>query len=249
MHALPEGLTSFYVGDPPPACDEWRNHMPGHRDKDAFELYIRARRLWRSKIEWQLTKGETQQILRDVRSAAAKGDWGAKALLAYFYRNGLGPLPSNQVLTPDADAVVAITREAVRAGQPWGYYDLGVAHEHGYGGAVHDQKIAWAYYLKAASLGSPEAQMALADAYSRAGIHKYAEVMHQCAFAQGHGPAARALGMTARIEGRVQEAIHLYQEGVKMGGLSSVEVMYLFFLDGSWMTSSAAEKRSWKRLM
>jgi len=41
--------------------------------------------------------------------------------------------------------------------RPWGYYDLGVAYEHGYGGAVQDDQIAWAYYLKAAELGSPEA--------------------------------------------------------------------------------------------
>ena len=43
---------------------------------------------------------------------------------------------------------------AVAAGQACGYYDLGVAHEHGYGGAAQDEKIAWGYYLKAAELGS-----------------------------------------------------------------------------------------------
>ena len=69
---------------------------------NAYRLYIDARRLWRSKIEWQLTKEESLGILRDVQHAASQGDWGARALMAYFYREGLGPLESNHVLDPDA---------------------------------------------------------------------------------------------------------------------------------------------------
>lgn len=199
MHTIPPGLYRFKLSDPLPACDRWKEHMPTTRDPDVYRLYIEARKLWRSKIEWQLTRTEALRILTDVNIASRKGDWGARALMAYFYRHGLGPLPSNNVLEPDADKTVEIARMAAAAGQPWGFYDLGVAHEYGYGGAYYDKDIAWAYYLKAAQLGSPDAQMALADAYSAAGRLNDAKTMLQCAYQQGHGPAAYKLGVKIEI--------------------------------------------------
>ncbi|MGK5078694.1 hypothetical protein ACQ4W6_10310 [Janthinobacterium sp. HLX7-2] len=84
MHAMPAGLYSFKLTDPLPVCDRWKQHMPAYRDPDAYRLYIAARQVWRSKIEWELSREEAQRILTDVRLAADKGDWGAKALLAYF---------------------------------------------------------------------------------------------------------------------------------------------------------------------
>ena len=122
-----------------------------------------------AKIEWQLSHEDATRILNDVKKAAELGDWGARALLAHLYIEGLGPLASNEVLKPDAYKSVEIARLAAEAMQPWGLYDLGVAYEHGYGGAPYDVDLAWAYYLKAAQLGNPEAQMALALAYSEAG--------------------------------------------------------------------------------
>ena len=244
MHALPEGLTSFYVGDPPPSCDEWRKHMPGHRDRDAFELYDRARRLWRSKIEWQLTKDETEQILRDVRSAAAKGDWGAKALLATFYREGLGPLDSNHVLDPDPERSVALVRQAVNAGQPWAYYDLGVAYEHGYGGVPYDKDIAWAYYLKAAELGSPDAQMALASAYNSRQRWDDEKAMLTCAYKQGHGHAAYMLAVYAKLDKKYDDALKFYQQGTKFGSQRCAASLYLLFDPKLWNQEEKADREA-----
>lgn len=99
---------------------------------------------------------------------------------------------------PDPAKAVEIARMAAAALLPWGLYDLGVAYEHGYGGAVYDVELAWAYYLKAAQLGSPEAQMALASAYNQAARFDDEETMEQCAHRQGHGPAAFALGVDRR---------------------------------------------------
>ncbi len=128
MHVMPVGLTSFKVTDPPPGCGRWREHMPANRDAATYRLYIEARKLWRSKIAWQLTREENLRILNDVSLAAERGDWGARALLAHFYQRGLGTMPSNRVLEGDADKSVAIVRQAAAAGQPWGLYDLGVAY-------------------------------------------------------------------------------------------------------------------------
>lgn len=248
MHAIPEGLTRFELTDPLPECSRWKQHMPKTRDLDTYRLYIAARKHWRSKIEWELTRDEATRILVDVRHAAERGDWGALALMAYFYREGLGPLPTNNVQKPDAEKAVEISRRAVAAGQPWGFYDLGVAHEYGYGGAIYDVNIAWAYFLKAAKLGSPDAQLALADAYRDARRFDDEKRMLDCALAQGHGPAAYRLGMSAEAEGHLKKAILLYQVGVKFGSKDSASALGLLFGRGHWRTSSENEKRALKEL-
>ena len=190
LHALPYGFKKFSLDDPLPACARWKEHMPASRDPAAYRLYIEARKVWRSKIGWQFTREEATRILTDVKKAADLGDWGARALMAHFYLRGLGVLESNHVLDANPDKSIEIVRMAAKAMQPWGLYDLGVAHEHGYGGAHYDVDLAWAYYLRAAQLGSPEAQMALAQAYSAAGRLNDEETMLQCAYQQGHGAAA-----------------------------------------------------------
>jgi hypothetical protein len=145
MHTIPAGLQAFDVNGPIPTCGRWKDTIPTTRDPAAYRPYINARKLWRSKIEWQLTRQEALGILHGVQTAADQGDWGTRALMAYFYRPGLGPLDTNHVLDPDADKWVEVVRSAVAAGQAWGYYELGVAHEHGYGDATQDHQIAWAY--------------------------------------------------------------------------------------------------------
>lgn len=234
MHTMPPGLFAFKLTDPVPICDNWKKHMPKYRDPEVYRPYIAARKLWRSKIEWQLTRTETHRILDEVTVAATKGDWGARALLSHFYRYGLGPLPSNNVLEPDAYKHVQLARQAAAAGQPWGFYDLGVAHEYGYGGAAYDEEIAWAYFYRAAQLGSPDAQMALAEAYGKAERRSDEEYMLRCAYQQGHGAAAYKLALRAEIYGRNQDAIRLYQDGAKFGSSDCAVSLHLLFSDGNW---------------
>ncbi|SFV18149.1 hypothetical protein SAMN05216552_11012 [Pseudoduganella namucuonensis] len=237
MHAMPPGLSPFNVDAPIPPCGRWKDNMPSTRDAAVYQRYIAARKLWRSKIEWQLTLQEAQSIFADVSFAAERGDWGAKALLAYFYLNGLGPMPSNHVVGQEASKAVAIAQQAAAAGQPWGYFDLGVAHQHGYGGAYFDSDIAWAYYLTAARLGSPDAQMALAEAYSDAGRSDGEAAMWQCAFLQGHGAAAYRLAMRARVQKQYREALATFQTGVKYGSKHCADALHLLFAEGYWNSS------------
>jgi uncharacterized protein len=232
LHALPYGFKKFRLADPMPTCGRWKEHMPSTRDAATYRLYIEARKIWRSKIAWQLTREETTRILADVRQAADRGDWGARALMAHFYLYGLGVLESNHVLDAAPDKAVDIARMAAKALQPWGLYDLGVAYEHGYGGAHYDVGLAWAYYLKAAQLGSPDAQMALAQAYGEAGRLGDEEAMLQCAYKQGHGPAAYNLGIKAEVTKRYTDAINLYQDGVKFGSQGCAAALELLFANG-----------------
>lgn len=248
MHTIPAGLRPFDVNGPIPNCGRWKDTMPQTRDPAAYRLYINARKLWRSKIEWQLTRQEALSILHDVQAAANQGDWGARALMAYFYRHGLGPFDTNHVLDPDADKLVEILRSAVAAGQAWGYYDLGVAHEHGYGGAALDDQIAWAYYLKAAELGSPEAQMALASAYLKVQRHDADAEMVMCAYRQGHGPAAYKLGIRADILKNFVAALEYYQAGVKFGSESSAAALMIMFDNEDWSSRDKQEQLALKEL-
>lgn len=242
MHTLPYGFKKFSLDDPLPTCARWKDHMPATRDPGAYRLYIEARKVWRSKIEWQLTRDEATRILTDVGKAADLGDWGARALLAHFYLEGLGPLEKNEVLKPDPYKAVEIARLAAKAMQPWGLYDLGVAYEHGYGGAHYDVDLAWAYYLRAAQLGSPEAQMTLAQAYNQAGRRGDEAIMLQCAYQQGHGPAAYELALDAEVNMKFQEGIRIYQNGVKFGSAECARDLRIIFNQGYWSTDSDKEK-------
>ncbi|APA71620.1 hypothetical protein YQ44_21875 [Janthinobacterium sp. 1_2014MBL_MicDiv] len=234
LHTLPYGFQKFSLSDPLPACARWKDHMPSTRDPAAYRLYIEARKIWRSKIAWQFTREEATLILTDVKKAADLGDWGARALMAHFYLHGLGALESNHVLDANPEKSVEITRMAAKAMQPWGLYDLGVAYEHGYGGAHYDLDLAWAYYLRAAQLGSPEAQMALAQAYSDAGRLGDEETMLQCAYEQRHGPAAYKLAMRERTHNEYGKAIQIYQQGLKYGSKDCAAALKLLFMRGHW---------------
>jgi len=232
LHALPYGFKKFKLSDPLPACERWKRHMPSTRDPSAYRLYIEARKVWRSKIEWQLTREEATRILTDVSKAAELGDWGARALLAYFHLYGLGVLESNHVLDAAPEKSVGLARMAADAGQPWGLFDLGVAYENGYGGVPYDPELAWAYYLRAAQFGSPDAQMTLANAYRDSGRIADEQIMLQCAYRQGHGPAAYDLALQAEVDERFKDAVQMYQEGVKFGSKDCAAALELIFSYG-----------------
>jgi TPR repeat protein len=136
----------------------------------------------------------------------------------------------------------------VAAGQAWGYYDLGVAHEHGYGGAAQDEQIAWAYYRKAAELGSPDAQMALASAYLKAKRDDAEEAMVMCAYRQGHGPAGYKLGSYAEIFKNFAAALAYYQAGTRFGSKESAIALRIMFDLEDWNLRDKKDQAALKEL-
>lgn len=231
LHTLPYGFEPFNIYAPPPACGRWKEHMPATRGPKAYRVYIEARKLWRSKFGWQLSREENTRILTDVRTASDLGDWGARALLAHFYLYGLGVLDTNHVLDAAPEKAIEIERMAAKELQPWAIYDLGVAYENGYGGMPHDTDLAWAYFFKAAKLGSPEAQMALASAYAHERLFDNEKTMLQCAYQQMHGAAAYKLALKEEVKKNFGNAINFYQDGVKFGSQDCASALELLFDD------------------
>lgn len=247
MNTMPPQLKRFSLSDAPPECASWKATMPKVRDVEYYRIYITARNFWRSKIEWEFTRNELERVLRDVERAANGGDWGARALLAYFYLRGLGPLDTNRVLEPAPEKAVQIYKAAVDAGQAWGYYDLGVAYENGYGDLPYDPELAWSYYRRAAELGSPEAQMALADAYRKAKKRNESDALMTCAYRQGHGPAALQLGSYAEVHKDLAAAIRYYQSGTTFGNEQCAAALMLIFGAEEWSGMSKDDQQSMKR--
>lgn len=235
MDDLPTGFDEFTFSDAPPACVDWKQSMPKFRDPVAYGIYMKARKLWRSKAEWALTREENLQIFSGIREAAEMGDWGARALLARFYLQGLGVLESNQVLVPEPEKAIEIVRAGAALDQSWALYELGVAYEHGYGGVPKNGRFAWAYYFKAAKRGSPEAQLALAEAYGVTQLTEKQEMMRMCAFLQRFGRAALLLGGNRRaVLGDFNAAIKFFQNGVEFGDKESALTLSRLFSEGFW---------------
>ena len=229
MSAQPMHLSKFVVNDPPPKCGNWKDSMPRERLLGPFQKYLAARQFWRSRVEYQFTRAELQWVLTEVRDAADAGDWGARALLAHFYRTGLGPFDSNHVLDPDSKKYIDIVNAAARAGQAWGYYDLAVAYEQGFGGAAVERSDMWAHYKHAAILGSPDAQMALAHTYEEAGRPDAAKEMIQCAYRQGHPSAAYQLSIEAGVLQHYRDELQYCQDGVRFGSKDCAASLELLF--------------------
>lgn len=249
LQAMPSEMEEFKLSNPPPVCDTWKRHMPKQRDPAAYRIYMKSRKIWRSKIEWELTREEAMQILSGVQTAADMGDWGARALMAKFYLQGLGVLDTNRVLEPDPAKAVAILRSAASLGQPWALYDLGVAHQYGYGGAQQSNRLAWAYYLKAATLGSPEAQMALASAYGEARKFDEKENILLCAYRQRHGEAAQELAVyQVAVTEDFNQAIRYYQDGTEYGNRASAVALRFLYADGFWSFLGEEYKPAFDRL-
>lgn len=74
MHDAILKLPNFDVSAAPPICGRWRDHMPAIRPKESYDVYIKARKKWRSKQAWLFEKEENQSILNDVVFSAEKGD-------------------------------------------------------------------------------------------------------------------------------------------------------------------------------
>ena len=99
-----------------------------------------------------------------------------------------------------------------------GYYLVGIFLKQGAAGLQKDPEMALRYFRKAADEGNAQAQYDLAEKLAPISIAPTVALsMRQCAAAQGHGKAARALGVYLSTKERYQEALKAFQLGVAAG--------------------------------
>jgi len=103
-----------------------------------------------------------------------------------------------------------------------GYYFVSIFLNHGIADLKQDTEMGLRYLRKAADEGSAQAQYEIGDALApSSGAPDVARQMRRCAAEQGHGRAARALGVDLQTRKYYRESLEVFQLGVAAGDDSS----------------------------
>jgi len=155
--------------------------------------------------------------------AAQRNHWKAILNLASLILENHPGVPER-----GTEPAIQWVEKAVQLGVPDAYDRMGTYHQNGIvrgGGST----AAYAFFQKAADMGSPTAMTFLGDKLEGTyddpggefwGNEAIATKMLECAFAQGYGQAAYILGMNTAVyntpENKIK-ALHIFHEGVKLG--------------------------------
>ena len=166
-----------------------------------------------------------KKIVALTRQAAERKHWKAMINLASFIIEGRDP--------PHApEDAVQLVEAAMKMGVPAAYDRMGTYYMNGTG-VTPDATRAYAFWQKAAKMGSPEALSDLGRKMfsrdDRPGESRWANAavgihMLECAYGQGHGPAAYELGYLyshpmghAATKEDLHQALLTWHNGVKFG--------------------------------
>jgi hypothetical protein len=172
-----------------------------------------------------------KKIVQLTRNAADRHHWKAMLNLATLYLENRDP-PHGEM------EAIALVEKAMRLGIPAAYDRMGTYYMTGVG-VPGDATRAYAFWQRAAEMGSPHAMAYLGDKLAatwdspRDGFWANLPVatkMLECAFAQGYGPAAYTLAFLQswplKTDGTIAEsrtaatrshALRTLHEGVKFG--------------------------------
>ena len=145
------------------------------------------------------------------------GHWKAQFNLAGLYLQGLG-------VEQDPEKSIELTEDLMRNGVPAAWDNMGTMYMGGIGSLKQDATVAYAFWQKAADMGSMNAQAYLGEKLNAGyddppsfwGNYVVGRKMLECAFSQGSGAAALELGVTFRIDDPTR-ALELLHTGVKFG--------------------------------
>jgi hypothetical protein len=165
------------------------------------------------------------KIVALTRQAADRKHWKAMINLASFIIEGRDP-PSS------ADEAVQLVEAAMKMGVPAAYDRMGTFYMNGTGVKPNATR-AYAFWQQAAKMGNPESltdlgrkMFSLDDrpSHSRWANAAVGINMLECAYGQGHGPAAYELGFLysspighAATKEELQRALTTWHNGVKFG--------------------------------
>ena len=181
--------------------------------EDADVLFQYARWLQKNNLlkQDQTVDGEIERL---YRIAAEIGHYKANINL----QNG-GMRGRFQVRGAEQ---LRLSQALIDAGVATGYYFVGILLQQGAAGLKDDPYMALRYFRKAADEGSALAQYEVAEKLAPIRIAPdVARQMRRCAAEQGHGDAARALGVDFLIDGHYQESLEAFQLGVAGGDSTS----------------------------
>lgn len=189
---------------------------------DSEILFLYARWLQKNN-QLKQDKSVDAEIERLYRTAAENGHHKANINLQNGAMRGQFTLRGEEHLR--------MSQRLINAGVATGYYFVGVFLRQGSAGLKQDTQMSLRYYRKAADEGSVQAQYYVGDklAWSDA-APDIARQMRRCAAEQGHGEAAKELGVNLQGRKQFQEALEAFQLGVAAGNSSSASVLSNGFL-------------------
>ena len=186
------------------------------------------------------------QIVKLTQAAAARRHWKAMLNLASFHLEG-------QIATESETLAVDLVEGGMQVGAPAAFDRMGEYHLRGEGGLRPNSTQAFAFFQRAAQMGSPEAMVFLGEKldvgpdYVTAGTWPnipLAQRLYECAFRQGYGPAAyhlhRMYAVPRLPTGRISEdatpetkqrALKVLHEGVKLGCVDCARALFVAFDD------------------
>ncbi len=173
--------------------------------------------------------------------AAERNHWKAMLNLASLILSDYPGVPVH-----DPEMAIRWVEKAMKLGVPDAYDMMGVYHQNGVvkGG---DATSAYAFFQRAADMGSPSAMTFLGDKLAATyddpgegfwGNMPVATQMLECALAQGDGDAAEALGYLYKdttLESKLR-ALKVFHEGVKLGSAKCANALFSEF-DGMNLTN------------
>ncbi|MES2017394.1 MAG: DUF6396 domain-containing protein [Pseudomonadota bacterium] len=236
-----EHLPLFDAHMPAFTCEVESTKVPPI-DAQAEAWFLEARALESPDIF--VEDRDYKKILELTRNAAARKHWKAMLNLASLYLEKHDPARS-------VDDALNLVEDAMRLGIPAAYDRMGTYYMNGTG-VGGDATRAYAFWLKAAQMGNPQAMTFLGEKISAtwdspadgfwANI-PIATQMLECAFGQGYGPAARRLsslivgvrppsGRGNRTAETSARAVKLLHDGVKLGCEKCANSLFVEFDGG-----------------
>ena len=179
-------------------------------------------------------KREYARIAALYEQAMKLGHWKAQFNLAGMYLQGSG-------VPQDIEKAIALTEDLMQKGVPAAWDNMGNYYMGGVGSIKQDATVAYAFWQKAADMGSMAAQTYIGEKLTADhdeppsfwGNRPVGLKMLQCAFAQGSGKAAAELGLTLdNTSHDYSRALEVLQGGVKLGSEDSARYLALAFENG-----------------
>lgn len=178
------------------------------------------------------------------KQAMKHGHWKAQFNLAGLYLRGIG-------VPQDIEKAIALTEDLMRKGVPAAWDNMGTYYMGGVGPLEQDATVVYAFWQKAADMGSMAAQtyigaklLASSDQPPEAWANRNIGMkMLECAYAQGDGRAGYELGLEYATLGQTDKtkkapALQYFQQAVKLGSPKAAIALFSDFHRGPSTTSS-----------